>query len=804
MAWSNPVQNFRRSQELCPDLPWTNDDPDKLGPVVMAFVKEQEVYHRRWCQRWFENMQFIFGNSNLRWSRRYDFAVDADFLRPGVSFAQRASTNIARVVAEALASLIYSNIPTWEGQRANESAQKGRRFSRIVENLMSYQADALSADEVLQSASMMYVCYSQLAFKSDWSQSAGQLIDLPLWKKVKAPVMTDYLSSDGLTGGQITVPTPQLSSMGVPYFEDRWEAVTDENGRQKVQTMLTGGPILKALTPLEYRRDPSSSGMHDTKFVQEIRIIDFDDYLREYGQMDGKTKHFDSVSPDLASGSIYSFAIQHLMRMRTTTAPSAGDGSMRTSGGTSVGRGMMKNKVLVVEHYDRPDAEMWPRGRRLIITNGECTHITEPSYFIPKAGGWHPYSEAQWLRVPPSSIASGPMDSVTSKNRELNTADSLVATAMRRNLGSVMLYKHGSGFDPNKFTGEPGQTQGVADIDGVKWLHDSQPIPPVINELRQSNKDDIYESSGAGDALRGDRSAGASSGYMLRQLEEREKKRLTPARKNFERAVSLAGEKLLQAIRTNCVKLDDQTMAYMKRSAAGEFTTEDVIAFISGPLTSGIEVKVRPSSMVMKSAATMQANLMELVNGPAAARVAQDPAVLDEVLKVFGVDTLNDSNTPHRDRATRENDVFADMNRLGPNTEGGKVPNVLAEDNDEIHVAEHDKFIIRNSDELLQNEWLFQMVLLHKELHVLQSQEKQGSIPLGSKLQAPAMMAQARQKPAPMAQDIYNGTMQMTQARLQTQQAQQTQQDQRDPNQSAGKTPTGKRVEKEIQNAAQQ
>lgn len=794
------MMNFKKAQDLCPDLPWNNDDPDKLGDVVMNFIRDNEVYYRRWCQRWFENMQFVFGNSNLRWSRRYDFAVDADFLRPGVSFAQRSSTNISRVVAEALASMIYSQLPTWEAQKADESAQKGRRYAKIIEKLLDYQMEHLSADDIFQAAAMIYVVYGQVAFKSDWDNTAGQLIDLPLWRKVKAPVMTDYLVSDGLTGGSVSVPTPALSIQGTPYFEDRWEAVTDENGRQKVKTTLTGGPVLMALTPLEYRRDPASSGMHDSKYVQHIRIMDYDDYLKEYSTVDGQTSKFDEVYPDLSQGSIYTFAIQHMMRMRQTTPPSAGDGTFRL-GGTSAGRHMMKNKVLVVEHYDKPDAEMWPRGRRLIITNGVCTHITEPSYFVQKAGGWHPFTEAQWLKVPPSSVSSGPMDSVTAKNRELNTTDSLISTSLRRNLGSVLLYKHGSGFDPNKFTGEPGQTQGVADVDGARWLHDSQPISPVVNILRSSFKDDIYETSGAMDALRGDRSKGVSSGYALRQLEEREQKRLTPARKNFERAVGEAGEKLVQAVRANAVKLDSDTMGYMKRCGAGEFTTDDVMALLSGPITIGVDVNVKPSSMVLKSLATQQANLMEIAQGPGMQRIANDPSVLDAFLKVFGIDTLKDSNTPHRERATKENDVYADMVRMGQDMDGVRPPLVLQEDNDEIHIQEHEKFIVVNSDDLLQNEWIFQLVLLHKETHMLQLQEKMGTVPLGTKLAAPAVMAQATQKPAPMPEEIYSSVVQMKQAQMQQQQAQQMQADSRDPNQHSGTTPTGKRVEKTINEA---
>ena len=42
----------------------------------------------------------------------------------------------------------------------------------------------------------------------------------------------------------------------------------------------------------------------------------------------------------------------------------------------------------------------------------------------------------------------------------------------------------------------------VNDIMGARWLHDDMPIPPAMPQIRQQHKDDIYEVSGAGDALR--------------------------------------------------------------------------------------------------------------------------------------------------------------------------------------------------------------------------------------------------------------------------------------------------------------
>lgn len=800
------MSNFKKAQNLAPDLPWTNEDPEKLGNVVMSFVRQQEVYYRRWAQRWFENMQFIYGNSAVRWSRRYDFAVDVDLLRPGVSMEQRASTNISRTVFEALTSLVYSNEPTWEAEACEEGHLRGQRFQKISEKLLNCFMERLCGEEIFQEAASIYTGFGQVGFKVDWNNAAGDLVQIPQWRKVKAPVWTDSLMANPTTGGIMEVPMGAINSQGQPYFEDRWEAVVDASGRQTIKTALTGTPYVRVLTPLEYRKELGKN-LHNSKFVEEIRVIDYDDWLREYSVVEGKTKYFDDVIPEMQAGAVYNFAIRHFMRMQYTTPPSYGDGVNQLGG--SDAPSVLKAKVLVVEHYDKPDAEMWPRGRRVITANGFCTHITEPSYFVQRSDGWHPFAEALWLKVPPSGISSGPMDSVTAKNRELNTADSLISTALRRNLGSIMLYQHGSGFDPQKATGAPGQMQGVANIDGVRWLHDSQPISPVVNELRNGYKEDIYETSGAGDAIRGDRSKGVSSGYALKQVEDREQRRLSPARKNLERAIGVVGGKLIAAIKANVIKLDEGTMGYMKRAGAGEFTSSDVVAFLSSPVTMGTDIRVRPGSMLLKSSATIQANLMELAQGPAQSRL-QDPDVLDKFLEYFGAEKLRDVSAIHRDRANRENDTFSDMMRLGPDTEGVKTPIVLVEDDDDIHMSKHSEFILKNHEELSQNEWLFQSVLLHQEMHRLQGQEKAGKLIPGTKLLAPGMMAQARQNKPPQPQQVTQAVQASMMQQAQTQPTQQPPEagaggpGQVPMNKPASQTPGGKMAEKKLAQGAPQ
>ncbi len=775
-----------------PDLPWNTYVPEDLGPVIMSFIEDHEPFFRWWAQVWFENFQFLFGNQNIRWSRKNGFALDYDNLRQKMqSTSMRAQTNISRVVVEALASMIYSNLPSWEVEAMDESSLKGKRWKKICQKLLDCLMVRLSMDQEFAVAAVHYVLFGQFAWKFDWRPSAGSLIEIPRWRKTEIPQFSTYMAPNPFTGGLIETTTPITDERGNQQKQEGWEPIVDEFGRQIVNKVFSGGAEVRTLSPLEYRRGIGTYGMHKTRYVQDFRLVDYDQFLEETKNIPGATKAYKRIRPVYSEPRIYNMAIRHFMRMQFTTPPTL-DEAFR--GGRSIFKSsLFKYKVLVVEHYDAPHSEKWPEGRRTIVCNGDVTHVTKPSYTVPgRMDGWHPYVEAQWLNVAPSSIAAGPVNDVIRKNRELDIKDSLIATSVRRNMGSQLLVKSGSGIDPQRLTGEPGVAHEVSDPYGARYLHDDLPIPPVIAALRQADKDDVYEVSGAGEALRGQPSSGASSGYQEKQREEREEKRLAPARKNFRSAAERGGEKLIYCLKANVVRLEDDMMGYMKRSAAGEYTPQDVIAFLSTPLDFGVDIKIKESSMAYKSRATIQASLMELAGGPAAQRIQGSAKVLDRFLKQFdGGETLRDSSAAHRDRAERENEAFLDFMRLGPNAEGVSWPKVMFEDDDDIHLEDHGEFAVQNAEALLQNDWLMLQFLIHVEHHRLQKQEKGGELMPGTALQTGNMMGAAKQAAAPTVTTIYQKSM-MDQANQQQQQQQPQQgpaQPPRGPRQAQPKAP---------------
>lgn len=709
----------------CRDLPWCVDDPNFLGPCIMDHLWRKESFYRRWCQMWFESFQFVYGNHDAKWIRQFGFAVDVDFLQKRrTGAAKKSKTNIARLVNEALAAAIYSRMPEWDAEPASDSARQGKSISELTKHCLSYFMKSLNCHTKFEKAAASYTCYGKIAAVVRWNPEAGMIKWVPKWRRVQKPVMTTVIRNDPVIGGVIEVPEQALDSTGQPMFEDSWEPVTGQDGSIREEPRCMGSPEVIVLTPFEIRYEEGKD-ISEAKWIEWIRLIDYDEFLKEYDHVDGKLPAYKTIAPEFSTARVHQFAIRQFFRMHFVSPDME---SQRPIDITTSGQ-YLRNKVLIVEHYDKPNTKYWPKGRRVVVANGHATHITEPNYSTNKAGGWHPFVEANWFSIAPSSMAAGPMNDTIQKNRELNILDSLILTAAHRNFGSSLLVKIGSGLDANRITGTPGEIHEVNDINAARYLHDEQPIPPMVPNLRNAFKDDVYENSGAQDALRGERSKGVTAGYALRQLQEREERRITPARNKFERFVAECGEKLIACFRENVTSVGDDLMGFLKRSASGEFLPDEAISFLTRNIDLGVDINIVTGSMQAQSEATRQFNLLDLVTKtPLGQKIGQDQKVTDEFLKVFGAETLRGYAGSHRDRAAAENEVFTDMLRLPADSFGQQKPVCIFEDDDKIHIEEHTDFIIRNASDLIKNEPILKQFLTHIEFHRISLKAKMGEV----------------------------------------------------------------------------
>jgi len=756
---------FQRAKRETSDLPWCEDSVEKLGSTVSTFVEKNESYIGEWGKRWYENFQFIYGNQSVMWNEKYGVPVDYDFLRQQTpSVNQQSQTNVSRTIFEALKALIFSSMPDWDVATEEESHRQGKRFQKICQKLLDCYSERLNLEEQLDDAAGIFTGFGMVAGKVSWDKARGGVRTVPKMVEKEITVQTtEYIETPQ---GIVEVPTVALDENGDPVVETRLVEARDSSGAVITETKWEGDARLDILTPFEYRRDPTSHDGNDAKYYQHLRILDFDDFLREYDEHEGRTRFYKDIRPGLFEGErCYRYALRHYMRMVFVT-PVVDDRRGGVGTMSRVKRDLQDHKLLVIEHYDKPCPEKWPEGRKLVIVNGYCTHVHKPQFTTKKPGGWHPFCEANWLKLRPSPMATSAMNDVTAKNRELNRLDSLIDTSTMRNLGSMLLVKTGAGLDPQRIFGEPGQIHEVNNVmDVARWVRDDQPVPNVLDKLREQKKQDSYEISGAQDALRGDRTKGVTSGYMLKMLQEREEARLSPARRRFERWVSTLGEKMIACVRSNAENLGEDIFGTLKRSAAGEFTASDIQTFLRTPLDFGVDIRVEPGSMIAKSKASIQATLLDVVQKtPAGARL-ENPAVLDKFLKFFDADLLRDQSAMHRDRAEKENEKFADLGQLGPSAKGVNMPMVMPIDDDALHIQEHEADMIEKAEELQANPFELEMRLFHIEMHRIAAKEKKGELVPGSINTFPQTYEQYKSLGAPTAGQVVQGQVQTDQAK---------------------------------------
>jgi hypothetical protein len=496
--------NELKLEKYCGHLPWVVRDPKKLGPVISQFTERYDRAMAPWYERWFTNFQFVYGNHRFQWSRKYGFPLDVDFLSRGnKSINSRSQTDLTRTIFESLVSTLFGNAPDWEAIAMDDNVAKNRRYKEIAEKGLEAFYHKLLMEKEIKAFVQNVVCYGMSTFKTDHDANSGLMEEIPQFEE-REVILHETVAQSANPLGLINRIINANDADGEPLRETRLVQARNPDGSPVVDRKWVGQPRVRTLTPFEHRRDLCPGGAHHARWHQHVQVMEFDQFIREYGNMDGRTKYFDRVRPGLIHEMATSFAIRHFLRMNFLTPQTDMQYWWRAE--SAVSQDFLKSKVLVIEWYDKPDPQYWPEGRLTVVVNGYCTHVTKPQYRTNKIDGWHPFSEAMWMSVNPSPMPSGPLDGVTIKNRELDNADSLIDTMMRRNMGAMYLYKTGIGFDTQAVYGEPGQLVDVSDVNQVRILKDDQPIPPVLKDLREMKKEDAYDSSGAQDALRGDRS----------------------------------------------------------------------------------------------------------------------------------------------------------------------------------------------------------------------------------------------------------------------------------------------------------
>ena len=749
------MQNLLES-DYCQDLPWCVDDVDKLGNVVTNFYYNQSRMIAPKARQWFQNVNFFYGNQNLRWSNYLSAPVVSDFMplagkrRSG---AFRTQSNFIRVVGESLLALIASRNAVPSVSVKSKFSTMSSLVKPIAKARLDYFNDHLELPIKFREAALGLIVFSEIAGKVEYCRSKGYMQKYQVMQEVQQPVMKVTQELDPASGLYMEMQVPDVDPMtGQPVTQTVTVPKRDSRGNVVFNHAWSGDTDFRIVTPFELFRDYDSD-FYESKRIGEVRIIDYDDWLSEYSELGGKTEYFDMVRPGASTDFVYQIMLMHFLRTKFM----APDGYSQTSSPFNSNWNLM-NKVLIIEHYDRPHPQKWPNGRKLVIANGMCTHrIMKQDYYTTKKDGWHPYNWAGWLVCPPVSFANGPIDDVISKQQDINYTETLINTKLHRAFGGVTLVKTNA-FDKDKLTGEPNQSIYTPNVnDAIRFAHDENAIEPAIPQIEDRKKDDLFTISGAQEAIRGERSENASSGFAQKVIDEREQRRLTPGKRSLEQYVKKAYEKI-QACDRATTNFSDPRVQELLKTALGNVTASQLKIYMDQAIDLGLDISIDADSMAYESEAAKKAEVRELLGTPFGQIVFQSPELTDRFKDFFGLDDFKDQQSLHVDNAQCENDAFFALLYGSIDTmDLNAMPKVIPEQSDDIHLAEHDKFIITNQKSLENNPELFQLIITHKQHHEDQKIRKQMA-QANNDMQSQQMFAQMQmQKQMMMGQPPQGG-----------------------------------------------
>lgn len=717
-------------------MPWNTNDVRELEAAINNLSNIADYVNRRWSQKWFETFQFVIGNQNLKWSKTYDFAVDSDNLTQDFSSARRSQTNLTRTIVESLSSMLYNQLPELYFESRYDNSSHAYRLAKVLEGLKKCYDERLQLHDEFDFGSVIYSIYSMLYSKVSYKKGAGSKLKTPKQRVVQKPRMTTAIETDPQTGEQIMVPVPTFDEAGNIVMMDVYENVTDEVGNTVYDERMTGDVCVDMLTPFEVSADHTAKTFSKIKWIQQARVMDYDEFMEEFYDQPGAIHEIlDRVQGGVISGPSQNIAMRHMLRTLYSSPP-----TMDSAGRSFASPfNFFKNKVFVIEHYDRPSEghplrpTPWLKeGRRSVMVNGYLGLMSTPQYRMNTTSGWHPFNQCRWMPLAQVGQSSGPLTDSAQKNRELNMTDSMMSHAIQRDSASVLLVNETSSLDKNKITGEPGQTHYVTGdpSTAAAYLRNGQPLPPLVNLFRETQKQDMFELSGALEATRGERSTGATSGFQARLYEERERKRVSKATNNWEGFLAATYMKMFSCFQQNVTIMDPNVISRVQRATQNQATASDVLNFLNGPLDFGIDATVRAGSTRTKSQAAKQQDIQEAMNNPAVAqRVMQDPAMLDAYLEQMGIEAFRDVSSVHRERARKENMWFYDALNWGPEqimANIGTAPTAIGQDDDLQHYQQHMRDFVENFDRYQKNPTLLKMFDFHMEQHKANAKVKAG------------------------------------------------------------------------------
>jgi hypothetical protein len=630
-----------------------NEDLDALASKIESFYKQDSTVKTRLTYNWDRNHKFLDGNQWIVFDG--DQQTGGMWKRLTVSKANeyipRPVTNYIFDAYQTLKSYLIKNKPR-SSVRPNTQTFKDKAAAKIADLCLEANWERLVEQSNYEYAASCLLTYGTVFKKDYWDTTSVSM--------VKIPRMQQQPQLDPQTGMQIGM-------IEVPE-------VDPETGEEMFDELPLGDVNTEVVEPYRIAIDPAANDLHKIRWIMEYSIQPISWIEETYGKEGpGYTGKIDEVKEEKAlSGSMRRFyALKNSSGVKNSTA--LAEGSTSAAGDVE-----LSNQAVIKEYYERPTAK-YPKGRMVVVANSICLYAGDSPYSGSEQGDWHPYSECRWEIVPGRFWGKSPLDVGVEIQKQINSIDAVIVLTRKTMAIPQKLIPTSAGIAPGTWTGRPGQEVPYRDAGGAKpEIIQGHGVDTTVFQERAQRLEDLKNTMGAIDILKGDRPPGVTAASALNLLYEVGTGKLFPILDRWKKLVENSQKKQLKII-TKMYKEPRPDYIRLLMAKNSELSEEAINKFIGTDLYDNCNVTIEAGSNVPKLQAAKQAALQE------AAQVGvlglELPANRMEYQRQMGIEGFDNDVGPDVKRAEWENDLLDNI-ELSPDNR----PLVLAVDNHEIHM----------------------------------------------------------------------------------------------------------------------
>jgi len=500
---------------------------------------------------------------------------------------------------------------------------------------------------------------------------------------------------------------------------------------EEVDLLPIGALCADVLSPFEIRGDLRIRDVRDWNWFIRVRRYDLSYAQETLGYKGGEEDNVDT------GNTLSQHYLDVIAALNEQFNPQGGFGGL---GSTNQGSQKVP-KVTAYELYMLPNAQ-FPQGLCVVRIGKEASNVTqivpldsEYGAGVKKGKKFLPLVHGRAETLCGRMWGKTPLDDVVPLQYFRNRVERALDTEYKRMVNSLWMNPKGSGVD--NFTGEGGQVMtynpmvlgGTAVAKPERLVPQLQYLQYYIEFLKYLD-DQIERVSLTYFLAGGQAPAGVDAASALNLLDQRSKRALSPATREWAKMWLQLDEMMLELARKHW---GDRRI----NVATGKNTAWEVQSFMASDLVGAITMEIDYEALFPKSEATTHAMITQLIQGGVIN--PQDPEQKYEVLRVFGFLKMQGDVNDHTKVAQRENDEYMKSIQTGAPKLPQMIPMV---DNSMIHIKEHIKLGTTQEFRALPPQ-LQQPMLEHIQAHFVEEGQKR------------ALLAEMQVNPdAPGATDI--------------------------------------------------